>query len=122
MAGQEWKTLFEMDETALLYRIYQLQGNAGFAIFNGMVMDVSDRIPFVTGNHLISDRYNRVFPGEILLKAVVQSVLKGHSCNDFLDLRFRRCIQKTCSGESCPCIPFGSAGVFIGPHVPGLPL
>ncbi len=90
MAGQEWKTLFEMDETALLYGIYQFRGNAGCAIFDGMVMDVSDRIPFVTGDHHIPDRNNRLLPGKILLKAVVQSVLKGHSCNDFPDPRIRR--------------------------------
>ncbi len=90
MAGQEWKTLFEMDETALLYGIYQLQGNAGCAIFDGMVMDVSDRIPFVIGDRHIPARNNHLLPGEILPEAVVQSVIKGCSCNDFHDPRIRR--------------------------------
>ena len=71
LVAQEWKELFDMGKTALLYGIYQLQGNAGCTLFDGMVMDASDRIPFVIGDRLIPDRNNRLLSSEILPEAVV---------------------------------------------------
>ncbi len=102
-----------MGKTALLYGIYQLQGNAGCAIFDGMVMDVSDRIPFVIGDRHIPARNNHLLPGEILPEAVVQSILKSRSCNDFHDPRFRRYIQETYPNQSCTLLPVDSTGIFI---------